>query len=69
MARVSHTQLRFLWNRAQKGGAIFVDDNTYIFGGQLLISAFELVGSLVHLYYFDENTASIGGNSVCMVAG
>ena len=38
---VSHTQLRFLRNRAQKGGAIFVDDNTYIFGGQLLISAFE----------------------------
>ena len=60
---VSRTQLSFLWNRAQKGGAIFVDDNTYIFGGQFLISAFELVGSLVHLY-FDENTAAIGGNSI-----
>ena len=60
---VLNTHLDFLWNRAQKGGAIFVDDSTYIYGHQLLISAFELVGSLTRLY-FNHNVAAFGGNNI-----
>ena len=57
------TQLTFLRNRAQKGGAIYVDDKTYIENHRLLISSFQVIGSLAHLHFYG-NTAVIGGNNV-----
>ena len=56
-------QLTFLRNRAQKGGAIYVDDSSYILNRKLLKSPLELVGPLLRLY-FKENTAIVGGNNI-----
>lgn len=57
------SQLIFSNNRAQKGGAIFVNDSTYIHNYQLLKSPFKLVGCLACLQ-FTENKADIGGSDI-----
>ena len=57
------SQVMFSNNRAQKGGAIFVNDNTYIHDHHLIKSPFQLVSSSVCLH-FTENSAVIGGSDI-----
>ena len=59
----SNVTLTFYKNQARKGGAIFVDDSTYIYAHKLQISAIQKVGALTRLS-FSDNVALIGGSNI-----
>ena len=59
----STISLMFFENEAQKGGAIFVDDRTYIYSHRLQMSAIQGVGAATYLS-FSGNMAQIGGNNI-----
>ena len=59
----SDVTLTFLKNEAQKGGAIFVDDNTYKYAHRLQTSAIQQIGASTHLS-FSDNVAVIGGSNI-----
>ena len=59
----SDVHIMFSSNRAQIGGAIFVDDSTYIRNYTLQVSTITKVGPSV-LIKFVNNTAIIGGNNI-----
>ena len=61
--RKSNTTLTFIDNEAQKGGAIFVDDRTYIYAHRLQASAIQKVGTATRLS-FSGNMAQIGGSNI-----
>ena len=58
----SNITLMFSMNKAHKGGAIFVDDSTYLYGHKLQKSAIQ-VQDFSHLI-FSNNTALMGGNNI-----
>ena len=60
----SNVTLIFVDNEAQKGGAIFVDDRTYIYAHRLQMSAIQNVGPATYLS-FSGNMAQIGGSNIC----
>ena len=60
---ISDVHMIFSDNKAVKGGAIFVDDSTYMHNHRLQISAFTQVGPSVDLM-FANNTAISGGNNI-----
>ena len=59
----SNITLDFYKNEVRKGGAIFVDDNTYIYARNLQISAIQKVGASTCLSLSD-NMALIGGSNI-----
>ena len=58
----SNTTFTFSMNKAQKGGAIFVDDSTYLYGHKLQKSAIQVQGFPRLIFY--NNTALMGGNNI-----
>ena len=58
---VSNISLTFSMNKACKGGAIFVDDSTYLYTHKLQKSALQVQGS-PHLI-LSNNVAIMGGNN------
>ena len=58
----SNITLTFTMNKARKGGAIFVDDSTYLYAHKLQKSAIQ-VQALPHLI-LSNNTALMGGNNI-----
>ena len=61
---VSSSRLIFSGNQALKGGAIFMDDNTYIKDHQLETSAVEVHGGCKGCIEFSSNIAMLGGNNI-----
>lgn len=59
----SNITLTFYKNEARKGGAIFIDDSTYIYAHKLQISAIQKVGASTRLS-FSDNVALIGGKNI-----
>ena len=60
---ISDVHIMFSSNRAQIGGAIFVNDSTYMSNHALQVSAITQVGPSVFIK-FANNTAVIGGNNI-----
>ena len=59
----SNITLTFFENEARKGGAIFVDDSTYMYAYKLQVSAIQKVGASTHLS-FSDNVALLGGSNI-----
>ena len=59
---VSDVHIMFSSNRAQIGGAIFINDSTYIFNHALQTSAITQVGPSVHILFMNNTAASAGSN-------
>ena len=66
--KLNTSSITFFNNRASKGGALFVDDNSYVQNKKLQKSVFDFHGiGKVHVskvLKFSNNTAELGGNDI-----